>query len=124
MNWRHSAVAPGTQRVWVAYQIRIMRGVRNPPPTGILVAPGERTLGKETFEEDIGDFWAILETRPYMRARLGLAQCLYAVGRKEEGAAHYREMLRLNPNDNQDVRDLLAVCLLEIGQDEGLEQTS
>ncbi len=81
-------------------------------------------MGKETFGEDIGDFWAISETRPYMRAPLGLAQCLYAVGRKEEAAAHYREMLRLNPNDDQDVRDLLAVCLLEIGQDEELEQTS
>jgi hypothetical protein len=40
------------------------------------VEAGERALGRETFEEDAGYFWGILETRPYMRARQGLAFCL------------------------------------------------
>ncbi len=31
------------------------------------VAAGERALGPEPFEEDVGYFWGILETRPYMR---------------------------------------------------------
>jgi hypothetical protein len=37
---------------------------------------GERSLGPRAFKDDVGHFWGILETRPYMRARAGLAACL------------------------------------------------
>ena len=37
---------------------------------------GERALGEAALEEDVGYFWGLLETRPYMRARFGLAQVL------------------------------------------------
>jgi hypothetical protein len=30
------------------------------------VAAGERALGPETFREDLGHFWGLIETRPYM----------------------------------------------------------
>lgn len=49
-------------------------------------------------------FWGILETRPYMRALMGLAQTLVELGRVNEALAQFRELLRLNPNDNQGVR--------------------
>lgn len=78
----------------------------------------ERALGSRAFQEDAGHFWGILETRPYMRARLGLAQCQWALGERQQAIRHYTEMLRLNPNDNQGVRDLLVNCLLEDGSDE------
>ena len=78
------------------------------------VAAGERALGKEFFEENAGHFWGIFETRPYMRARAGLANCLYRLGQREEVAAHYQDMLRLNPNDNQGIRYVLANLLLEL----------
>lgn len=81
------------------------------------VAAGERTLGKEFFEEQVGYFWAILETRPYMRARFGLAECLEGMGRHAEAAEHYRQMLRLNPNDNQGARYSLLACLLTMDAD-------
>jgi len=81
------------------------------------VEAGERALGKETFKEDIGHFWGILETRPYMRARAGLAQCLWEVGQREEAIKHYWEILKLNPNDNQGMRDYLMPCLIELGRD-------
>lgn len=84
------------------------------------VAAGERALGPDTFEEDAGDFWSLLNTRPYMRARQGLAGCLWALGRREEAVGHYQELLRLNPNDNQGVRFVLAGHLVELGQDEAL----
>ena len=84
------------------------------------VEAGERALGPETFEEDVGYFWGLLETRPYMRARLGLAQCLWALGERQAAIEHYRDMLRLNPSDNQGVRDLLATSLLEEGMDKEL----
>src|SRR5215217_5203105 len=58
---------------------------------------GARARGRETFEEEAGHFWGILETRPYMRARQGLAVCLWELGEREEAIEHYQEMLDLNP---------------------------
>jgi tetratricopeptide (TPR) repeat protein len=86
------------------------------------VAAGERALGNKAFKEYSGRFWGVLETRPYMRARLGLAQCLWAAGRHEEAVAHYRELLRLNPDDNQGVRYLLAESLLDLNWHEELQR--
>jgi len=86
------------------------------------VNAGERALGKEIFEKEAGHFWGMVETRPYMRARLGLAQCLWALGRWGEAVSHFRELLRLNPNDNQGVRYLLAMTLLEMGKIDALEE--
>jgi len=86
------------------------------------VEGGARSLGRETFEEDVGHFWGLLETRPYMRARAGLADCLWAAGRREEAVEHYWDMLRLNPNDNQGIRDILMPCLIELGRDEDVEK--
>lgn len=79
---------------------------------------GERALGKEAFKEDVGHFWGILETRPYMRARAGLAECLWDAGRRADAVAHWRDMLRLNPNDNQGIRQILMPRLIELGRDE------
>lgn len=82
------------------------------------VQAGERALGPEPFEEDVGHFWGIFETRPYMRARAGLAHCLWVLGRREEAVEHQLELLRLNPNDNQGNRDVLLTWLLELEDDE------
>jgi tetratricopeptide (TPR) repeat protein len=82
------------------------------------VRAGERALGRKAFKEDAGHFWGILETRPYMRARTGLAECLWQLGEEEEALGHYHEMLRLNPNDNQGIRDVLLTRLLKRGEQE------
>ena len=82
------------------------------------VAAGERALGEKFFEEESGHFWSILQTRPYMRARFGLAECLEELGDLGEAVQHYRELLRLNPNDNQGVRHTLLPCLLEMNADD------
>ena len=82
------------------------------------VAAGVRAIGRDRFEALAGEFWATLDTRPYMRARLGLAQTLEALGRDEEALSQYRELLRLNPNDNQGVRYLLVVALLGLDRNE------
>ena len=78
------------------------------------VAAGERALGKETFEQDAGSFWSILETRPYMRARLGLAQSLWAMAEQRAAINHLRAMLNLNPGDDQGVRYVLLTWLLDL----------
>jgi len=86
------------------------------------VAAGERALGPEAFQENVGHFWGLIETRPYMRAREGLASRLWAAGRRQEAIGHLEDMLRLNPNDNQGVRYTLAGWLLAEGSYEQLIQ--
>jgi tetratricopeptide (TPR) repeat protein len=81
------------------------------------MAAGERAIGPEAFE-DAGHFWGLLETRPYMRARLGLAETLANQGRLGEAAEHFQEMLRLNPGDNQGVRHTLVNLLIALDRDE------
>jgi len=84
---------------------------------------GERALGgPDAFDEYEGHFWGILETRPYMRSRLGLAQCQWAVGQREEAVDHCRELLRLNPNDNQGVRYVLCSYYCDLGRNDELQQ--
>jgi tetratricopeptide (TPR) repeat protein len=84
------------------------------------VRAGERALGPEAFAEGAGRFWGILETRPYMRARAGVAECLWEMGEAAQAVEHYQELLRLNPGDNQGNRYLLARLLLQEGRDEEL----
>ena len=80
------------------------------------VKAGEQALGETFFAENEGYFWGILETRPYMRARAGLANTLWDLRKKDEALAHYREMLRLNPGDNQGIRYSLLILLLELNR--------
>jgi len=84
------------------------------------VAAGERALGPETFQQEAGHFWGLLDTRPYMRARLGLAHSLWTAGRRDEAVQHLQDMLRLNPDDNQGVRYTLAGFLLFLDRDDDL----
>lgn len=84
------------------------------------VQAGERALGPEAFNEGVGYFWGATETRPYMRAREGLAECLWLQGKRKQAIEHYLDMLRLNPNDNQGVRYVLATLLLKEGADDKL----
>ena len=57
-----------------------------------------------------------------MRARAGLAATLNALGEVDAAIGHYREMLRLNPNDNQGIRYVLAACLMKRGNTEALKK--
>jgi tetratricopeptide (TPR) repeat protein len=81
------------------------------------VEAGERALGKEDFERYVGHFWGALETRPYMRARMGLANMLWKLQRFDEAVAQYRELLRLNPGHNQGVRYVLLDLLMYLERD-------
>lgn len=78
------------------------------------VSAGERAIGPEYFERNVGHFWGVLETRPYMRARAGLAECLWEMGERTEAVEHLKDMMRLNPNDNQGLRGPLVSRLLEL----------
>ena len=86
------------------------------------VEAGELALGPGGFKQYAGHFWGFLETRPYMRARAGLAGTLVKLGDVAGALAHYRDMLKLNPNDNQGIRYVLAGCLLRQGDDSALKE--
>lgn len=82
------------------------------------VAAGERALGPAMFAKEVGRFWGLVATRPYMRARFGLAQSLESLGQIDEAIDHYRDLLRLNPDDNQGARYSLVVALLACRRDD------
>lgn len=84
------------------------------------VDAGRRALGEEFFADpdNIGYYWGILKTRPFMRALEGLATTQWEMGQREEAERNYRELLRLNPGDNQGIRYLLLNLLMEMGRDE------
>lgn len=86
------------------------------------VLAGETDLGKKFFKENEGYFWGMTESRPYMRAKLFMAQTLWELKREDEAITHYKDCIRLNPNDNQGVRDLLLPCLLVKNDLDGAEE--
>ena len=104
-----------------AYVLLAREAARNPDEAiGLYrqgVEAGEKMLGKASFREDVGQFWGILETRPYMRARHGLAQALWDNSHRDEAVTHFQAILDLNPNDNQGIRYVLLDCLLTLGRD-------
>ena len=77
------------------------------------IEAGRRDLGEEYFRENKGHFWAMIETRPFMRAMGALAESLadneYHL---DEAIAVHEEMLDLNPGDNQGIRYGLLGCYL------------
>ena len=55
-------------------------------------------------QENIGDFWGLPETRPYMRLRFAYFAALIGCGRIGAAIREGREMLRLCENDNMGIR--------------------
>ena len=83
----------------------------------VLVA--EKRLGTKYFEENRGHFWGLVKTRPYMRARARLMDLYHQEGKLSDAIREAEEMLDLNPNDNQGIRDNLLVLYLQTGNLEG-----
>ncbi len=75
------------------------------------IEAGKNSLG-EHFEEYKGHFWSIHETRPFMRAMSDYSNILCAMGEEIKGINIMKEMLELNPNDNQGIRHVLITRLL------------
>lgn len=86
------------------------------------VETGRRTLGKKAFRDDVGHFWGLIDTRPFMRAMDTLADCLRYTDGEPEAIEIWRDMLRLNPNDNQGARYRLLALLVEMNRNEEAEE--
>ncbi len=80
---------------WEYYQ-KLSEAVKN----------GTRLMEKKGLmdEDNIGRFWEILETRPYMRLRNRYADYMVEAGLMTRAAKEYEEMIRLSENDNLGVR--------------------
>lgn len=78
------------------------------------VEAGERSLGAKFIQENEGHFWMLIETRPWMRAMAELAAMMKGAGLYMDAIRIYERMLKLNPNDNQGVRDPLLGLYLAV----------
>jgi tetratricopeptide (TPR) repeat protein len=65
---------------------------------------GELSLG-EGFEGLLP--WGHVDNRPYLRCMYGYGLCLWRLGRYDEAGRVFRQVLWLNPSDNQGVRFLI-----------------
>ncbi|TMW67637.1 hypothetical protein Poli38472_011257 [Pythium oligandrum] len=77
-----------------------------------------REEGNDVFEEDVGHFWSIFETRDYMRAKNRLIMVMHEVGTPtalqialEEGM----DCLRLCRGDNVGMRHTVPAFMLRLG---------
>ncbi len=74
-----------------------------------IISKTEKHLREEGYFDDdcIGEFWGILETRPYMRARCGHLRLLVSAGKMKKAKEECEDMLCLNKSDNLGVRYIL-----------------
>ncbi|MCR4706375.1 MAG: hypothetical protein K5746_00360 [Clostridiales bacterium] len=72
----------------------------------VAVSRADEIMGRDGWfgEENIGDFWGLLETRPYMRLRYAYFETLIACGQMKAAIEEAQELLRLCKGDNLGVR--------------------
>ena len=70
-----------------------------------------KRLEKEGWfdKENIGHFYGLLETRPYMRIRWAYIDLLIEMGKFGKAVSECEDLIRLNENDNLGVRDKLMI---------------
>ncbi|KAI1266495.1 hypothetical protein F5Y18DRAFT_444957 [Xylariaceae sp. FL1019] len=81
--------------------------------------PGDMFLPTNVFENGVGSFWGLIDTRDYMRARFAAADALLQIDTTksvEKALAHFQDMLRLCRSDNLGVRDIVPGLLLRLGR--------
>lgn len=79
---------------------------------------GRKKFGGEYLKIHKGLFWGFHETRPFMRCMQNYADCLYTIGNVKESVAILEEMIELNSNDNQGIRDQLLLFLIQLGEND------
>ena len=94
---------------WEYYQ-KLSEAVKN----------GAKLMEKKGFmdEDSIGEYWGILETRPYMRLLNRYADFMAEAGMMGLAAKEYEEMIRLSENDNLGVRYSLMHVYAYLEQEE------
>ncbi|KAI0178856.1 hypothetical protein GGR52DRAFT_277818 [Hypoxylon sp. FL1284] len=78
-------------------------------------------LPSNVFENGVGMFWGLIDTRDYMRARFAAADALLQISTikaVEMALAHFQDMLRLCRPDNLGVRDIVPGLLLRLDREQ------
>ena len=88
------------------------------------VAAGQRVLGPDAFQRGCRALLGPDRDPPLHACPRGTGEPLWTLGRRDEAIGHLQDMLRLNPNDNQGVRDTRAGWLLAEERDEELVRPS
>ena len=86
----------------------------------VLAKAGDHLMNEKGYmtDEDIGHFWGILATRPYMRVRRRYADELLMCGMLRKGIAEFEDMLRLCDSDNLGNRFILMHLYAYFEEDE------
>ena len=75
------------------------------------IAIGRKLFGGDFLEANRGHFWGINATRPFMQCLYQKAFFLLMMKKTDEGISILKEMIELNPHDNQGARYLLFSAL-------------
>ncbi len=73
-----------------------------------------RVIIGDDFDDFRGEFWGFIETRPFMRGMAALGDFYFAESKQLAAIEIWEEMLELNPNDNQGIRDYLGAAYLMV----------
>ena len=86
-----------------------------------LMTQGRELMDKKGFakEECIGDYWQIIETRPFMRLCNNYMELLIDCGMMRKAIAEGQEMIRLNESDNIGIRYVLAHLYAYLEDEQG-----
>jgi hypothetical protein len=76
------------------------------------ISQGKNYFGDEFFKENKGNFWGIIETRPYIRAMMGYSEILWLLEEEEKSISVLFEIIEYNPSDNMGARYPLISNLL------------
>ncbi len=82
------------------------------------ILAGRMILDEPCIQGEPEHLWSNIDTRPYIEALKGHADCLREAGRREQAIEAYGELLRLDQADHQGARYDLSACLLEGGRDD------
>lgn len=79
------------------------------------VAHGNKVMEKKGhMKDDVGQFWGVVETRPYMRLCDNYVEALISCGMMGKAITECEEMLRLCENDNLGMRFKLMLLPISI----------
>ena len=85
---------------------------------GGLEVEKNRLIKEKYFDkENIGHFYGIFETRPYIRGLVVKAEYLLEEGKLRQAESICKEVLRLNENDNMGVRYLLMAIFATLEEE-------
>ena len=88
---------------------------------GLNAKPSTSKFKEKPFENSIGHFWDIADTRTYMRVRHSHVGALLEIKNRtavQTALDHLLDMLRLNRKDNMGVRDLIPALYIRLDQDQ------